>query len=202
MPDKDPESERVSEIVSELIARVGRPGALQLLSPGKVGRPTGSGAIDDAAALRLMADLLHRGERSERKAATDSAHLTTGNSEPSIIDRLRRKFRGDRKALLQDAARRHAPPPVSRTPPRASETLPQSTRTATLEAIGRHKSELDRELERVKAYAEFLNPSPDAETLALMQGALYDQLGLSPDEAALKLIDREMRRQLGLPPED
>jgi len=175
---KDPDSRRISELVSELISRVGRKRARQLVSTGCVGRPPGSG-IDDTAALRHMADLVHRGEPSERQAALDSVHLTTGNSLPSTRDRLRGKFRRNRKALMKEAAKRNAAPKGS-DDASLLDHLPENQRAIYLELM-QHEHDREQAIAAAVGFADLMAPLK-LETFEEVERELRRQLGLAIGE--------------------
>lgn len=104
--------------------------AIRTLDPTwrEEGRPVGTG-IDDRACLTRMADLMAAGEaQSVLAAAKTVAADHPGQSVESTIDRLERKFRKEKEALLQAARQRREKVqsrPHQEQPPPFSDTFPE-----------------------------------------------------------------------------
>lgn len=88
------------DIVERLVKTFGADAVRSALPKGRGGRPKGSTTFKDLRAVLLVTEALMTGQASSaREASRMFAHLTDGNSEAAIVDRLRTKYRKRREDL-------------------------------------------------------------------------------------------------------
>lgn len=98
----DPPDTELEDALARLVEEHGVDSVRSLLPRPKKrgGRPKGSTTYRDLRALLLFTEARMTGEASsDREAGQMFAHLTDGNSEAAIVDRLRRKYRHNREVL-------------------------------------------------------------------------------------------------------